>query len=307
MTESVAIVIPCYNCSDTLVRAIDSIINQSFQVEEIVVVDDCSVDSDKIEGICNLYDCVNYIKNKKNFGLAGSRNIGIWSINSDIVAFLDADDQYHRNKIEIQLRYLHKGNVVSTDVKNIGKKSLANINVKLDNNPSIKIFKSPYQNLFFNRLVGSSLMAYTSTLKGVNGYDSDLRSVEDFDLWIRLLNGGIKVMSIKSPLYLYYDTEGSLSKNSIFIWSNIVISVKKFISSRALHLGRPVEQFIWIVLLSKELTKAEASNNKDLINQLLSDIPKLITNKGVAILITSLVKLKLFKILSLLFVFNIKL
>jgi glycosyltransferase involved in cell wall biosynthesis len=282
-----------------LARAINSIINQSVHVDEIVVVDDCSSDSEKIEGICNLYDSVNYIKNKKNLGLAGSRNIGIWNVNSDIVAFLDADDQYHKNKVEMQLRYLHKENVVSTDVKNIGTKSLADINVKLNDNPSIKIFKSPYQNLFFNRLVGSSLMAYTSTLKVVNGYDSDLRSVEDFDLWIRLLNGGTKVISIKSPLYLYYDTEGSLSKNSIAIWDNIVVVIKKFISYRPLHLGWPIEQFIWMVLLSKELTRAEALNNKDLKNQLLLDIPKLISNKGVAILLKNLAKFKLFKILSL--------
>jgi teichuronic acid biosynthesis glycosyltransferase TuaG len=300
MTESVAIVIPCYNCSGTLVSAIDSIINQSFQVDEIVVVDDSSVDSDKIERICNLYDCVRYIKNKKNLGLAGSRNIGIWSINSDIVAFLDADDQYHKKKIETQLRYLHKGNAVSTTVKRVGKESLADVNVNVNSNPGVKIFNSPYQNLFFNRLTGSSLMAYTSTLKRVGGYDADLRSVEDFDLWIRLLNSDIKVLSIKSPLYLYYDTEGSLSKDSIAIWKSTVIVIKKFISCRSLHLGGIIEQCIWMVLVSKELTKAETSNNKDLKRQLLLDIPRLISNKGVVIFFNSLVRSRLFKIISLL-------
>tara|TARA_B110000858_G_scaffold194453_1_gene248902 strand:+ start:182 stop:1096 length:915 start_codon:yes stop_codon:yes gene_type:complete len=297
--KSVAIIIPCYNSSNTLTRAIDSIINQSFPVNEVIVVDDYSIDSVQIEEICNLYDSVKYIKNKKNLGLAGSRNKGVSFAISDIIAFLDADDQYHKHKIEMQLRYINKKNAVSTDAKKIDITSLADINETLSLNPNTKIFKSPYQNLFFNRLVGSSLMIYKSTFDKFNGYDSDLRSCEDFDLWIRLLNEGTSVISIKAPLYLYYDTEGSLSKNSIDIWGNIVIGVKKFISYRQLGLGSPIEQFIWLVLISKELTKAEASNNKPLKNQLLFDIPKLISNKVVVILFKNLVRLKLFKIFSL--------
>ncbi len=298
MTQSVAIIIPCYNCSTTLIRAIDSIINQSVQVDEVVVIDDCSVDFEKVKEICNLYDCVTYIKNNKNLGLAGSRNTGIWSVNSNIVAFLDADDQYHKKKIETQLRYLHKGNAISTTVKRVGKESLADVNVNVNNNPGVKIFNSPYQNLFFNRLTGSSLMAYTSTLKHVGGYDADLRSVEDFDLWLRLLNSDIKVLSIKSPLYLYYDTEGGLSKDSIAIWKNMVIVIKKFISYRPLYLGGVIEQCIWMVLVSKELIKAEASNNKDLKRCLLLDIPRLVSNKGMATFFKSLVKFRLFKMIS---------
>ncbi len=49
MIKSVAIIIPCYNSSNTLTRAIDSIINQSFPVNEVIVVDDYSIDSVKIE------------------------------------------------------------------------------------------------------------------------------------------------------------------------------------------------------------------------------------------------------------------
>ena len=107
MTRSVAIIIPCYNSSKTLKRAIDSAINQSFKVTEIIVVDDFSDDSIKIQEICSKYGkIVKYIKNGKNIGLAGSRNVGIWSAKSNIVAFLDADDQYHYKKIEVQLKYL---------------------------------------------------------------------------------------------------------------------------------------------------------------------------------------------------------
>ena len=298
MTGLVAVVIPCYNCSNTLARAIESVVNQSVTVNEIIVVDDCSEDSDQIKKICSYYNLVRYIKNKENLGLAGTRNIGIWSVKSDILTFLDADDEFHENKIEIQLRYLCKNNVVSTNLIRVSEKSTNNIEVKIDKSPKIKTITSPYQNLFFNKLVGSSIMTFTSTIKAANGYDSDLRSVEDLDLWLRILNDGVKVLTINAPLYFYHDTEGSLSKNSIDIWNHIVIVIKKFLNYRCIRFGSIFEQFIWIVLLSKWLIKSEASNNKDFQRQLWQDISRLLTNKMVVIIIKILVKLKFYRIIS---------
>ena len=302
MNNSIAVIIPCFNSSGTLSKSIESVMNQSVPVDEIVVVDDCSKDSKEVESICNLYDCVKYIKNTKNLGLAGTRNIGISSINSEIVAFLDSDDQYHVNKIEYQLKFLRHQVVVSTEVKKIDHNSKTYINENLNLNYRYKIFKSPFQNLFSNRLVGSSLMAYTSTLKSLNGYDSSLRSVEDFDLWIRILNQGIKVVKIKLPLYLYYDTEGSLSKDSISIWNNIVIAVSKFLFCSNINKGSFTEQIIWLILLSKEYIKAEATRNIKLKKQLILDSIKFLPNKLVMIIFKTLLKLKLFKLLSFLLI-----
>ena len=299
MTNLIAVVIPCYNSAETLNRAIKSIDNQSIDVFEIIVVDDFSDNPEQIIKICEKYESVKYLRNSKNIGLAGSRNIGIWAAKSNIIAFLDADDQFHRNKLEIQLKYLGHNNVVSTDAISIGYNSLINIDSDLKVNEKTKIFSSPFQNLFFNRLVGSSLLAHTSTLKKINGYDSKLRSVEDFDLWIRLLQGPIQVVAVKAPLYLYYDRDGSLSKDSFSIWKNIVISIKKFISYRQIKIGSIVEQFIWLILISKEFIKAEASYNHELKNKLLQDAPMLILNRFLLIIIKTLIKLKFFKIISL--------
>ena len=101
MTNSIAVVIPCYNSTGTLKRAIESIVNQSIEVKEIIVVDDCSDNPEKITKICREYNSVKYIRNINNIGLAGSRNVGIWAVQSNIISFLDADDQFHKNKLEI--------------------------------------------------------------------------------------------------------------------------------------------------------------------------------------------------------------
>ena len=177
MTNSIAVVIPCYNSTETLTRAIESIVNQSIEVKEIIVVDDYSDNPKKITKICSKFNSVMYIRNINNIGLAGSRNVGIWAAKSNIIAFLDADDEFHKYKLEIQLRYLSPNNVVSNSAVNVNvnvnvnQKSILNFNINLDESPSTKVVSSPFQNLFFNRLVGSSLIAYTSTLKKINGYD----------------------------------------------------------------------------------------------------------------------------------------
>ena len=301
MINSIAVIIPCYNSTKTLARAIESIVNQSIEVKEIIVVDDYSDNPKKITKICSTFKSVQYIRNIKNIGLAGSRNVGIWAAKSDIIAFLDADDQFHKDKLEIQLRYLSPNNVVSTDAVNIDQKSLLDFNIKLDKSQGIKVFSSPFRNLFFNRLVGSSLIAFASTLKKNNGYDSQLRSAEDFDLWIRLLQEGINVIAVKAPLYLYYDREGSLSKDEFSIWTNIVVSIKKFISYKNYKKGAISEQFIWIILICKEFIKAEALDNQNLKNKLLLDIQLLLSNKFIKIIMNAFISFKIFKILSFLF------
>ena len=298
MSNSIAVVIPCFNSASSLPRALDSIINQSVKVDEIIVIDDCSSDSSQIKKICDLFDSVKYLRNNVNLGLAGSRNVGIYNAKSEIITFLDADDQFHVNKIQFQLRYLKNNHVVATEVCHVRNSTLANPISKLKKNIPIRKFNSPYQNLFSNKLVGSSLMAYKSTLRLVDGYDSNLRSVEDFDLWIRLLSKDIVVILIKSPLYLYYDSFESLSKDSNTIWANIVRVIKKFISSKDIRQGGPFEQLIWSALLCKELIKAEASNNKKLKNQLTLDASNLLSIKILIVIFKILKKIKFFKVLS---------
>jgi glycosyltransferase involved in cell wall biosynthesis len=302
MSNSIAVVIPCFNSASSLPRALDSIVNQSVKVDEILVIDDCSSDSSQIKKICDSFDSIKYFRNKVNLGLAGSRNVGIHNANSEIITFLDADDQFHVNKIKFQLRYLKDNHVVATEVCRVTNGTEANPTSTLKKNFPIRKFISPYQNLFFNKLVGSSLMAYKSTLCSVDGYDANLRSVEDFDLWIRLLSQDIVVILIKSPLYLYYDSFDSLSKDSNTVWSNIVRVVKKFISSKDIKQGSPFEQLIWLVLLCKELIKAEGSNNKKLKNQLAIDITTLLSTNVVIVIFKILKKINFFKVLSFLLI-----
>ena len=111
----VSVVIPCYKDAHTLARALDSVLGQSRQVDEIIVVNDASPESHEIEAVMDGYPQVRYIINSQNMGLAATRNVGVEMATGDVISFLDADDQLHPQKIEFQCSILKDGSAVSCD------------------------------------------------------------------------------------------------------------------------------------------------------------------------------------------------
>lgn len=101
----VSVIIPCYRCADTIKRAVDSIMNQSQKPAEVILVDDAS--NDETINVLNTLkkthgDWLKVIALSKNVGAASARNVG-WDIATQpYIAFLDADDSWHPQKIEIQ-------------------------------------------------------------------------------------------------------------------------------------------------------------------------------------------------------------
>ncbi len=94
---SVDVVVPVFNNSTTIIRALDSIINQSVIPNRIIIIDDASTD----ETLSLIYDWskefsnVEILQNKSNLGPSATRNRGWDAATSDLIAFLDADDYWH--------------------------------------------------------------------------------------------------------------------------------------------------------------------------------------------------------------------
>ena len=216
----VSVIIPCYKDSQTLGRAIKSVIAQTYPLIEIIVVNDCSPESKEIENVLLQYPEVRYIRNPTNVGLATTRNNGLSSARGEIVAFLDADDEYHPEKIELQVNTLKPNYVVTCGLLRIlpdGKARQWGSVSRILDNPNSLIYR--------NTLNGAGLLASRDLLLRHGGYDSSLRSCEDWDLWLRLLSSGIKINVIGKPLYYYYFNPVGLSNNLINIskWEMQVI------------------------------------------------------------------------------------
>lgn len=112
MQAPVSAVIPCYNCSETIEKAVDSIAKQTLIPQEVILVNDDSSDQtiDILQNLQNTYgkEWIKIIDLKKNVGPGQARNLGWELAAQDYLAFLDADDIWHPQKLEIQFSWMKR-------------------------------------------------------------------------------------------------------------------------------------------------------------------------------------------------------
>ena len=203
----VSVIIPFYNDHKTIKRAIDSVLNQTYEHIEIIIVDDCSTEPINLKNI-DRYSNIKVITHKQNKGLSSARNTGVRSANGEYIAFLDADDEYHPDKIYEQKIAIQENSVVTCESLRIYPNSH-----KRHLKTKYKVVSKIRQLIFRNYLNGAGILIKSSTLKKLHLYDEKLRSCEDYDLYLRLLRNNYKIIIIKKPLYLYYFNKNSLSRD----------------------------------------------------------------------------------------------
>lgn len=108
----VSVIIPTYRRADMLTRAVDSCLNQTYKHIEVIVVDDNNPDSEyrsTTEAIMKRYSDnskVSYIKHKENRNGSAARNTGMWHAEGVYVCFLDDDDYFYQDKVQLQVDFL---------------------------------------------------------------------------------------------------------------------------------------------------------------------------------------------------------
>jgi len=109
MTAPVSVVMPHYNALDTIGRSIESVIQQTVAVHELIIVDDASAKPAELAQLVRHYSSrltINLISLTKNRGASNARNIGVAHACSPYIAFLDSDDVWHPQKIARQYEYM---------------------------------------------------------------------------------------------------------------------------------------------------------------------------------------------------------
>ena len=109
-SKTISIIIPTYNRAHLILKSIKSVLNQTYQDIEILVIDDGSTDNTE-NLITDLNDKrIKYIKLENNQGGSKARNIGIMKASGKYISFQDSDDYYHYNKLETQFKNLKEKN-----------------------------------------------------------------------------------------------------------------------------------------------------------------------------------------------------
>jgi len=111
-TPLITVIIPCYNVAGYLKDSIGSVLKQSYQNIECIVIDDGSTDNTEevVQDIIKIDNRVRYFK-KENGGVSTARNYGISKANGDLVQFLDSDDWLNSNKFAYQINYIKENNI----------------------------------------------------------------------------------------------------------------------------------------------------------------------------------------------------
>jgi glycosyltransferase involved in cell wall biosynthesis len=178
----VSVIIPTYNRAHLLERAIRSVLNQTFQDFELIVVDDASTDeTDRL--INNLGHQIRYIRHDKNRGASAARNTGIKHSSGDYIAFLDSDDEWLPEKLEKQIKVFEN---------RPDKLGLVYVGYSDEIKPDEPIIPQYRGDILYYLLINNYVGSTTSPLvrkicfERVGFFDESLPALNDWDMWIRI-------------------------------------------------------------------------------------------------------------------------
>ncbi|MCC7160286.1 glycosyltransferase family 2 protein [Candidatus Nomurabacteria bacterium] len=232
MNKLVSIILPTYNGAVRISDAIKSVLNQSYTNWELLVIDDGSKDNTKeiVENFTKTDSRVKYIKNENNLGIQKTLNKGIREAKGEYIARIDDDDIWcDPQKLEKQVEFLDKNKdyvLVGTGVIVVdeGGKELFRYLV------SVSDYDIRERLLGKNCFVHSSVVFRKAIVLEIGGYGegSDVRHMEDYDLWLRI---GLKGKFANLPMYSikWCLRNGSLSSvNRIDIFKKIIYLIKSY-------------------------------------------------------------------------------
>lgn len=186
--SKVSVIIPTFNRPKMLNNAIQSILNQTFQNFEIIVVNDAGED---VRSVIQSFNDrrIQYISHSLNKGLAATRNTGIKNATGEYIAYLDDDDIFLPNHLETLVNFLEnnpKFKIAYTDALRSHQKKVNDnyITVKQDL-PYSQDFDS-IEILFGNYIPVLCILHHKGILDGIGLFDETLSTHEDWDLWIRI-------------------------------------------------------------------------------------------------------------------------
>jgi teichuronic acid biosynthesis glycosyltransferase TuaG len=209
----ISVIIPNYNRAEFLIKAINSVLNQSFPVLEILICDDGSTDNSKEKVIALNNEKIKWIDCGKNGRPAIPRNIGINNSKGNWIAFLDNDDTWQNSKIEKQINALQQSSqlICCTNA------------LKIKNNINIGDFSNFNKNLISlndlmkqNEVICSSVIVNKNLLLSTSLFPEEIKfkAIEDYALWVRLSTKS-ELIYLNEPLVNYTDSENTSIRSEV--------------------------------------------------------------------------------------------
>lgn len=208
--EKVSVIIPVYNSEKYITKTLNSVLNQTYKKIEIVLVDDCSTDYSEqiIKDYLLKHNNIIFHRLEKNSGAAVARNKAIELASGRYIAFLDSDDLWYENKINMQLELMNQRNaaICFTAIEMVDEKD----NLIKGKRNVLEMIN--YNFLLRNTMIATSTVIVDRKLTG-NFQMPLIRSGQDYATWLLLMRNGTNAYGINEVLVKYRKSGNSLSSN----------------------------------------------------------------------------------------------
>ncbi|MGB7533081.1 MAG: glycosyltransferase [Halobacteriota archaeon] len=241
---AVSAIIPTYNRAHLIGRAVQSVLNQTYQDFEILIIDDGSTDNTE-EIIKSFRDeRIRHIRHERNKGAAAARNTGIKAARGEYIAFQDSDDEWYSNKLEEISKIIEErkdvdfitsyGKIIKNGkiIGDIGRAPWVNVLSKTE--LIIRLFIS-------NFIPTQGVVVKKEKIVEVGGFDESLPSASDYELWLRLAPI-CTLYFVNKPLFNLYFSQKSLTsdigkriKSQVHLFNKNQKILKKFVNSKILY------------------------------------------------------------------------
>ncbi|HRH76503.1 MAG TPA: glycosyltransferase family A protein [Cellvibrionaceae bacterium] len=217
MSLTVSVIIPAYNSAATIERALHSVLLQTLQPCEIILVDDGSRD-DTLALVRSKFPQVQVLA-QANAGASAARNRGVARARGELIAFLDSDDAWHPQKLQMQVAVFERSphlNIVSTQCEYFTEqKWLSEQPLHMAEFERVESQELDFYRVFAHPFLATpSVMMRKEFFDALAGFDQTLETAEDVDLWLRAAYHG-RYALVEAPLTIVIAQEESLSTRTL--------------------------------------------------------------------------------------------
>jgi len=222
-SESISVVIPCYNAAAWITATLRSVFAQGWSALEVIVVDDGSTD-ESVARVKREFPQVRVLQ-QQNAGVAAARNAGILAAEGHWIAFVDADDHWLPGKLQAQMELLRSRpdarmayTAWATWESLDAEPSSSMLDAVRQQETDLTKWDGPSGWIYPELLLGcsvwtSTVIAHKDLLRELGGFDRALKVGEDYDLWLRT-SRMTPILRVKRPLALYRLHPSSLTKQT---------------------------------------------------------------------------------------------
>tara|TARA_Y100001958_G_C21217529_1_gene542915 strand:- start:282 stop:1022 length:741 start_codon:yes stop_codon:yes gene_type:complete len=206
----VSVIIPYFNKREYIEETIQSVLSQSYENLEIILIydDENQRDLNFIKKIQQIDKRINLYINQKSLGAGESRNFGIEKAKGEYVAFLDADDIWKKNKLKKQIDFMVSQRALISHTSY----EVINESGKVLNVRRAKDYDN-YNSLLYSCDIGLSTVIVKKELLKDDIVFPNLRTKEDFVLWLKILKNNVKIYSLNENLSIWRKLDNSLSSS----------------------------------------------------------------------------------------------